>query len=218
MMKLTKGVTFLSASFFCIIFAITGSSLRKCSLMKSFPCLLLALTSIFLCSCSGKLQKNLQERMTALCAAGDLVTCEYTVSKVIKADDVVPWKIGERKILFTCKAYLQAGLDMSSYNPAKTIVSPSGKSIVLVLPAPKLLSLNIPVNEIRQEYSHITGLRFDFSAQERNELLRLGEESIRLDVPGMGIIKDARANAISYFTSLLTSLGFEDINIYFEII
>lgn len=167
-------------------------------------------------SCGGS-HRSTEETLRELSAAGELVTCEYTVSKVIKADDMVPWKIGERKILFCCNAYLKAGVDMSAYNPDKTVIDPERKSIILVLPAPKVLSVNIPVEEIRQVYSHVTGLRADFSAEERGRLLKQGEEAILLDVPKMGIIRDARENATAFFESLLRSLGYEDVNIYFDL-
>lgn len=167
-------------------------------------------------SCGKSLDRQTEERLCELSAAGELVTCEYTVSKVIKADDMVWWKIGERKILFTCKAILQAGIDMSKYNPEKTIINKEAKSVVLVLPEPKLLSVNLPADQIRQEYSHITGFRFDFTAEERNELLKQGERSVRSQVHSMGILRDARTNAVSYFESMLSELGFEDITISFE--
>lgn len=181
-----------------------------------FSRLLILLVLPLICACRGRDGRGLEATLRSLSATGELVTCEYTVSKVIKADDMVPWKIGERKILFTCKAYLQAGIDMSRYNPEKTVTDPARKSIILVLPAPRLLSVNIPVEQIRQEYSHVTGLRFEFTAEERNSLLKQGEESIRAEVPSMGILADARINAVSYFTALLTDMGYEDINIYFD--
>ena len=62
----------------------------------------------------------------------------------------------------------------------------------------------------------MTGLRDEFSAEERGRLLRQGEEAILLDVPKMGIIRDARQNALAFFDSLLRSLGYEDISIYFD--
>ena len=166
-------------------------------------------------SCASR-HRSTEQTLRELSAAGELVTCEYTVSKVIKADDMVPWKIGDRKILFCCNAYLKAGVDMAAYNPAKTVIDREKKSVILVLPPPKILSVNIPVEEIRQVYSRVTGLRAEFSAEERNRLLRQGEEAILLDVPRMGIIRDARENAVAFFEPLLRSLGYEDINIYFD--
>ena len=129
---------------------------------------------------------------------------------------MVPWKIGDRKILFSCNAYLKAGVDMAAYHPAKTVNDREKKSVILVLPSPKVLSVNIPVEEIRLVYSRVTGLRDEFSADERGRLLRQGEEAILRDVPRMGIIRDARENAVAFFEPLLRSLGFEDINIYFD--
>ena len=34
----------------------------------------------------------------------------------------------------------------------------------------------------------------------------------------MGIIRDARQNAAAFFETLLTRLGYEDINIYFDVL
>jgi len=167
-------------------------------------------------SCGKSLDRQTEQKLCELSAAGELVTCEYTVSKVIKADDMVWWKIGERKILFTCKATLQAGINMARYEPQKTVIDRKNRSVELVLPEPELLSVNMPSNQIRQEYSHITGFRFDFSAEERNELLKQGERSIRAQVPSMGILRDARTNAVTYFETLLSELGFEKITITFE--
>ena len=174
------------------------------------------LAGMLLTASCGPRPRTTEETLRELSAAGELVTCEYTVSKVIKADDVVPWKIGERKILFCCNAYLKAGVDMTAYNPDKTVIDREQKSIILILPAPKVLSVNIPVEEIRQVYSRVTGLRAEFSAEERGRLLKQGEEAILLDVPKMGIIRDARHNALTFFDSLLRSLGYEDISIYFD--
>lgn len=178
--------------------------------------LLILAVSILAVSCGKGLGSKAEREIRQLCAAGELVTCEYTVSKVVKAEDIVWWKIGERKILFTLKAYLQAGIDMSKFDMSKVKADRAAKSIYLVLPAPELLSINIPPGQVRQEYSHITGLRFDFSAQEKNEFLKEGEKSVLADVPSLGIMKDAEANAVSFFQAMLSDLGFEDITIAFE--
>lgn len=167
-------------------------------------------------SCGRGLDRQAEQKLYELSAAGELVTCEYSVSKVVKADDMVWWKIGERKILFNCKATLQAGIDMAKYDPEKTKVDRQEKSVVLVLPEPEVLSINMPADQITQEYSHVTGFRFDFTAEERNELLKEGERSIRAEIPSMGILRDAKLNAVSYFETMLSELGFEIITITFE--
>ena len=181
----------------------------------AFLLLLPAITSLLSCN-DVTIEKRTRECLSELSGAGELVTCEYTVSKVVKADDMVPWKIGERKILFSVKGYVRAGIDMASYRPEKTVIDPSRRSIMLVLPPPRLLSVDIPAEQIREEYSHITGLRDHFSAEERRDLLRQGEMVIRAQAPKMGVLHDARLNAVSYFDALLRRLGYEDINIYFD--
>lgn len=61
--------------------------------------------------------KNQQQKeiLFSLREMSDLATVEYTITKIIKANDNKTWfKIGERKILMSCEAHIKAGVDMSS--------------------------------------------------------------------------------------------------------
>src|SRR5574344_2514556 len=60
------------------------------------------------------------DRVQLMTATGELATVEYTVSKIIKAKDCTWWKIGEKRVLFKCNAYLTAGVDMTQYDDSKT--------------------------------------------------------------------------------------------------
>ncbi len=76
---------------------------------------------LFLTGCGkNSITETAHERIATLCSAGKLSTAEYTVDKVIKATDCEWWTIGDRKILFTCRAYLEGGIDMSKYDATKT--------------------------------------------------------------------------------------------------
>ena len=54
------------------------------------------------------------QQVLGLQKMSDLATAEYVVTKIIKANDNQTWyKIGNRKILMTCKTSLAAGIDLS---------------------------------------------------------------------------------------------------------
>jgi hypothetical protein len=59
-------------------------------------------------------------------------------------------------------------------------------------------------------------MRFEFTPEERNNLLKQGEESILADAENLGVLKDAEENAKVFFEALLTRAGFESVNLKFE--
>ena len=146
----------------------------------------------------------------------ELGTVEYTVTKMILADDAAWYKYGKRKILFSCKAYIKAGIDMREFSADSINDNLEKKSISMILPKAKILSFNMPPEDIKEELSIVTGLRDKFTPEQKQYLLTLGENDIREDIPNMGIIEDAQANAKAFFMALLTQLGYESISIKFE--
>ena len=172
--------------------------------------------SIILTGCGKPLQKQAQERLYTLSEAGGLSTAEFTVTKILKASDYSWWKIGERKILISCKAFLEAGVDMTRYDASKTKINADGKAIRLTLPEVELLSFNIPADQIEVAYERVTGMRSDFSPEDKNNILRQGEADIRADIPNLGILAVAKTNTVSFFTSMLKEMGFETVEIDFE--
>lgn len=163
------------------------------------------------------LEQKLNQKMSEMTEIAELSSVEYTVTKVVKASDDASWyKVGNRKILFNCTAYLKAGIDLNKLDMSKIIVDEEKKSVVLTLPKAELLSLNMPPDESTLAYENIATFRSKFTTAEKNRILQLGEKSIQNDIPNMGILADAEKNASSFFKSLLSQLGFEIITIKFE--
>lgn len=165
---------------------------------------------------AGSLSDEVSSKMSELSSTGELSTTEYTISKIVKANDCNWYTVGDRKILFNCNAYLEAGIDMKDYDATKTVVDERNKSIVLVLPKAKLLSMNMPYEETEIAYENVGALRASFSAQDRNELLKQGEADIRKGLEGYGVLEDAEQNARTFFSAMLSQMGFKQINIKFE--
>lgn len=163
------------------------------------------------------LEQKLSQKMAEMTEVAELGSVEYTVTKVVKASDDPSWyKVGDRKILFNCTAYLKAGIDLNKLDMSKVVVDEEKKSVVLTLPKAELLSLNMPPDKSTLVYENIATFRSKFTTAEKNRLLQLGEKSIRNDVTNLGILADAEKNTSSFFKSLLAQLGFEIITIKFE--
>src|SRR3954451_910320 len=96
-----------------------------------------------LVACSKKEEGNKKPDVLTLKEMSELATVEYTVTKVIKANDNKTWfKVGDRKILMSCEAHIKAGIDMSAINQNSFTIN--GKSIEVRLPQPKIISINLP--------------------------------------------------------------------------
>ena len=169
------------------------------------------------CKERAAVEDTVQREIEAITAMKQLSLVEYRVSKIIKADDEGAWyKIGERKILLSCTAYLKAGIDLATFGPDDVDVDWTGKRVSVTIPHATLLSLDMPASEIRQEYDHVTMLRQSFTAEERNALLRQGEKQIRDSVPSLGILEKADENARRFFESVFQKMGFESVEVEFR--
>ena len=183
----------------------------------TFLSLALAVHAVAGCSRNRDSWEMVQREVKAISEMRQLSLVEYRVRKIVKADDEGAWyKIGDRKILLSCTAYLKAGLDLSSFGMQDVDIDRGASRVTVFLPHAVLLSLDIPASEIRQEYDHVTMLRQSFSAEERNALLRQGEEQIRDSVPSLGILEEAEGNAVKFFESVFSKMGFTEVEVQFR--
>ena len=181
--------------------------------------LAILLPTVLLSGCAAResAEEMAAKEIEALASVKELGLVEYRVRKIVKANDEGEWyKLGERKILFSCTAYLKAGIDLGTFSLSDVDMNRETGTVTVTLPHATLLSVNIPASEIRQEYDQVTLLRSSFSAQERNLLLRQGERQIRESVPSLGILEKAEENATLFFTSLFSKMGFSTIEVKFK--
>lgn len=165
----------------------------------------------------GVRKETVHREIEAISAMRELSLVEYRVRKIVKADDEGPWyKIGDRKILLSCTAYLKAGIDLSGFSAEDVDIDRLDNRVTVTVPHATLLSLDMPPSEIRVEFDHVTLLRSDFSAEERNALLRQGENQIRASVPSLGILEKAEENARRFFESVFSKMGFTSVEVIFK--
>ena len=179
---------------------------------------ILVLFSFFTFSCNTK--KELPKESQIIASVQNLqqlATVEYTISKVIKANDNKNWyTIGDRKILFTSNAKIKAGIDLSKLQTENITIN--GNSISIKLPEPEIISINIPPDEIKEAYSEVGVFRSDYSSEEKQQLLQQAETQIKKAAydPQLGILNQAKLSTQTYLNNLLTSLGFEQVYLYYD--
>jgi hypothetical protein len=165
--------------------------------------------------CSSKKEPSKMQQVLGLEKMSDLATAEYVVTKIIKANDNQTWyKIGDRKILMSCKASLAAGIDLSKLSEKDIHIS--GDNISITFPHAKLLYINIKPEDIKTVYQDVSFFRNNFSAQEKDELAAQAEKQIKSSVGSLGILVTAETNATIFMSDFLQKEGFKNININFS--
>lgn len=189
--------------------------------MKYFS---LYIVLVLLCYSCGDQSPVPEEKVYEIKNIGELSTTEYTVGKIIKVEDngsewndisgikKGDYKFGERKLLINCKAKIKAGVDLSKLKDGDIKIS--GTTIEITLPPLEITSFSMDPSLIRTEMESVTGLRDEFTQQEKNDFLKQGEEAIKKDITEIGIFKDAADNASAFITDFYQQLGFEKIIIH----
>lgn len=178
-----------------------------------------AVTAILFCAalaaCGSKTADQQRADVFAFREMSELATVEYTVSKVVKANDNGTWfKVGSRKILISVQAYLKAGIDLKQVKDEDVLIE--GKNITIKLPHAKLISLNIPPEEIKEEVEETGFFRDGFKNNEKQDLLAQAEQNIRQSVDSLGILNTAEENARLFIGNFVKQLGYEKVTITFE--
>ena len=179
---------------------------------------------------------EVRTKIKELTTMSELATCEYEIDKVIASiDHSKTW--GDKKLVYTCKVYVKAGIDLENYDSSKTVIDPLTHSISLTLPKAKILSHDIPREEIKKIYESVGFWRSNNSCTDEASVLAQGEDSIlkalgkvekddkdkksgdmckKVNELDLNILADAEQNTRDLFRAALMQLGYETINIRFE--
>jgi hypothetical protein len=170
------------------------------------------ITITLLSACNKDLTPAQRSEIFAFKDMSDLATVEYTMSKVVKANDNKTWyKIGNRKIVMSVTAYAKAGIDLSLVK--ETAIDKKNGVIEIQIPPAKLISLNIPPEDIRQELTDVDVFRQPYTNEEKNALLVQAENNIKASLDSIGIVKKAEANAIFFIENFVKKLGYSKVNV-----
>ena len=166
-------------------------------------------------SCSDNKEISSQVDIMSIKNIGQLATTEYTFGKVIELKDDQAWyKFGDRHILISCKATVKAGVDFSLLT--KHHIKITGKKIKIDLPYPTIQSFDMNPKFIRTEVEDINGFRSSFNQNEKNEILRQGEKSIKDNMNRSTIIEQAKQNAMVFIRNFYLEMNFVEVEINFH--
>ena len=152
-----------------------------------------------------------------------LYTAEYRVHKIVTHDDVVRLKgtvlkhdfnikmpVGDRKVAIPIDAKLKAYIDFSTFSEEN--IERNGKKITIVLPDPQVTMKSSKIDQ-KNVKEYVSFARTHFSDAELASFQQQGREAIIADIPKMGIIETAQANAAKVLVPMLVELGYEETDI-----
>ena len=180
---------------------------------------MLFLAVVALASCKKESPEQAIERRVKNIGGptAQLGVVEYTISKIIDGNhEGAFYKIGERKILFSTRSTMKAGVDLKNFCADSVVIDQKKNEITINLPKPQIVAFNMPAESIKMQFSLTTGLRSEFSVAERMELLKQGEQDIIDDAESLGIFADAEKNVRTLFEAMLSGQGYNKIIINFN--
>src|SRR6202012_1616947 len=135
----------------------------------------------------------------------------YTMDKVVEGDrtnQYLPDILTGDKLLLIVHGQAVAGGDLSSIQASNAQID--GRSITIAMPAAQLLSVSLDNSKTRV-YSRITGLLVPADPNLESEVREKAEADLRQSALDSGILTTAEGNARANLTTLLRSLGFQQI-------
>lgn len=146
---------------------------------------------------------------------GQLATTEYELSKVVRARDEATWyKVGERRMLVSCRARIKAGIDLSQIRDID--IKAQGDKISIKLPAPQILTFSIPPENIRVVYSDVGLFRTPFSQAETNAIMQQAEKQIRRQADSLNILQKAQEGAAVFVRNFFEQAGYKEVTVTYR--
>jgi hypothetical protein len=135
----------------------------------------------------------------------------YTMDKVVegnRTNQYLPDILTGDKLLLVVHGQAVAGVDLS--NVQASSVQINGRSVIITMPAAELLSVSLDNSKTRV-YSRITGLLVPADPNLESEVRERAQGDLRQSALDSGILTTAEGNARATLTTLLHSLGFQQI-------
>jgi hypothetical protein len=142
-----------------------------------------------------------------------LETVSYTMDKIVRGErenPVLPRFLAGDRLLLVVHGEAVAGVDLSKLQPSNVVVS--GRSISLHLPHAEIFTVRLD-NAKTRVYSRDTGL---FSTPDPNlegEVRQEAERQLQAAALQDGILQTTDKNARRTLTTMLTSLGFGNVEV-----
>jgi hypothetical protein len=135
----------------------------------------------------------------------------YTMDKVVEGDrtsQYLPDILTGDKLLMVVHGQAVAGVDLSQVKASNVLID--GRSVIISMPPAQLLSVSLDNSKTRV-YSRITGLLVPADPNLESEVREKAETDLRQSALDSGILTTAQGNARATLTTMLHSLGFQQI-------
>ncbi len=135
----------------------------------------------------------------------------YTMDKVVEGDrtsQYLPDILTGDKLLLVVHGQAIAGVDLGRIQPNDVQIDE--RSVTVTMPAAELLSVSLDNSKTRV-YSRITGLLVPADPNLESEVREKAEADLKQSALDSGILNTAQGNARATLTTLLHSLGFQQI-------
>jgi hypothetical protein len=135
----------------------------------------------------------------------------YTMDKVVegnRSSEYLPDFLTGDKLLLIVHGQAVAGVDLSQVQASSVEID--GHSVIVTMPAAELLSVSLDNSKTRV-YSRLTGLLVPTDPNLESETREKAEADLRQSALDSGILTTAEGNARATLTTLLHSLGFQQI-------
>jgi hypothetical protein len=140
-------------------------------------------------------------------------TVAYSMDKILSGErenPILPQFLAGDRLLLVAHGEVIAGVDLSKLQPSDVEVR--GRSVSIRLPAAEIFTTSLD-NAKTRVYSRDTGLLSTPDPNLEGEVREEAERQLRTAALDDGILKTAQANAGQTINSLLTSLGFTNVEI-----
>jgi Protein of unknown function (DUF4230) len=127
-----------------------------------------------------------------------------------KESSILPNFLAGDRLLLLVHGEVIAGIDFQMLQPSE--VQTAGKKIRVHVPQAQLLVIRLDSSKTRV-YSRQTGLLVPTDPNLESQVRNDAEIELRRSALADGILQKARDNARSTLTSLVQSLGFEDVQV-----
>src|SRR5690606_14136459 len=152
-------------------------------------------------------------------SAGDLVTSEFTVDKVVfgrKTKNLMWFKFNEANFMAYSQAKIKTGIDLTKIQEKDVVISED--KIDLKLPPIEVINFSYPPDSFVED-SLISDPKVflnKINLEDQEEFFRLAELDIQSNLPYMGIVRTSQDHTRQMFRLMLRSLGYREIYIHFE--
>lgn len=149
--------------------------------------------------------------VTSIQRLARLESVVYTMDKVVEGDrssEFLPDILTGDKLLMIVHGQAVAGVDLGRIDPDSVQID--GHSIQVTMPAAELLSVSLDNSKTRV-YSRTTGLLVPADPNLETDVRQKAEADLKQSALDSGILNTAQGNARTTLTTLLHSLGFDQV-------